>query len=373
MNILRQNITWLSYRVNKHLKNTHGDLFNSFFYNIYLTFYNSLTSRKNWLIIFILVVTFFSISSFINIDFFNFVKFDSSIAKSIIDQRTTNLAAIISMSLVVVGFLITNLAMKSSTTIKLLFKNSYIYFTLYVTFSTIGCFILLSNLRDTLSPFVFSRAVLAGTYLCVLILFLIGILFRNIIHFTDEKKISDMLKKELISEAKQKLIKNLFEKYSCDLYNKILSKDCVKYNSIENITLNNLLYPNNASKNNFEEEEIKVLKDVNIFLIKTYVFFKKMNKKNNLQYKSLKINEKFNYNEDIVWSDKKDNNQFEKWYLKRCLKTKKTDNTIDVNIYRNEFDQKIIQLAEESKYRNLEYPLEAYLELYKLQMKNKNV
>lgn len=371
MNIFRHNIIWLSYRVKKHLKKTHSDLFNPFYYRIYLNLFNSLTARKNWWIILIIIISFFLISSCINISFFNFLNFDSKIAKSIIDPRTTNLAAIISMSLVVVGFLITNLAMKSSTTITLLFKNSYIYFTLYVTLSTISCFIILSNLRDTLSDFVFSRAVLAGTYLSVLILFLIGILFRNIIHFTDEKKISEMLKKELLQEAKQKLIKNLFEKYSYDLYNEIVSRHCSKYNFVENITLKNLLNNNyKISEDLSKEDDYRVAKDINITGVLIFIFFKKLNKKSKLQYKSLKINESFNYYDDNIWAEGKKNNKFEKWFLRRCIKTKKKGSITSDDIYRNEFDQKIFQLAEESKYRNLEYPLDAYLDLYKLQMKN---
>lgn len=370
MSILRHNFFWLSYRTKKHLKKEHKELFNSLYLEFVIKIYNVLISRKNWFLVFALVVSFFSVSSFINFEILNVIEFDSNIAKSIIDTRTTNLAAIISMSLVVVGFLITNLAMKSSTTIKLLFKKSYIYFTLYLTFSTISCFIILSNLRNTLNDFVFSRAVLAGTYLCVLILFLIGILFRNIIHFTDELKISNMLKRELLEEGKKKLKNKLFEKYSNELLENILSKDCNKYDFFQNFSLNNILGAKNVTDNNKAEEKYLILKDVNLVLLSVFVFFKKINKNNKLYYTSLKINEQFNYNNDIIWADNKENTKFEKWFLKRCLITKNRVKQEQEDIYRNEFDQKIIQLAEEGKYRNLSYPLDAYLEFYELQMKN---
>ena len=74
---------------------------------------------------------------------------------------------------------------------------------------------------------------------------------------------------------------------------------------------------------------------------------------------------------DIIWMESINNSKFEKWFLRKCLKIIKIQKkqTTD-NAFRNEFDQKIIQLAEENKYRNLEEPLNAYIELYKLQMIN---
>ena len=49
---------------------------------------------------------------------------------------------------------------------------------------------------------------------------------------------------------------------------------------------------------------------------------------------------------------------------------KKESKNIDTDAYRKEFDEKIVQLAEEGKYQNLENTLQAYIELYDLQMKN---
>jgi hypothetical protein len=288
MKIFRNNNFWLRHRVTKHIETNHKDLFDPFLKQIKIRVAEYFSDQKNWFSVFLIVVTFFSISSFINLDFLNFLDFDADVAKAIIDQRTTNLAAIISISLVVVGFLITNLALKSQITIQLLFKHSFLYSILYLTFSTISCFIILSNLRNTLDDFVFARAVLAGTYLCILILFLIGKLFRNIIHFTDEKKISSMLQKELLIEAREKIKIGLMNKYSYALYQKIASENCNEYKL--DFSINDLLkndYSFSTSTRGYNEKSYRKLKDVNLFFLEVFIFFKKINKKNIITFKNL--------------------------------------------------------------------------------------
>ena len=305
------------------------------------------------------------------LSFLNCLDFDVALAKSIIDQRTTNIAAITSISLVVVGFLLTNLALKSPLTIKILFKESYLYLTVYLVFSTIICLILLSTFRDTLDPYVFTRTVLAGTYLCILILILIGYLFSNIIRFTDEKHISGLLKKELLNEGKEQLKLLFLKKYSAEIYSDFASKKCTLY--IFELSLPNFFSGNfTVSKASPDDQEnYRILKDVNLMFLSVFMFIKKLNKKNTLNFKPLKINESFDYNEDMIWTNSNSNSRFEKWFLKKSMIVSKDFEIKKENsTYRNEFDKMIIELAEENKYKKLESTLDAYLDLYKLQILN---
>lgn len=375
MKFHRNNKIWLSHRAEKYIKNNHQGLYNTIFDNVKLTLENNLCGRKNWPTVVLAVLIFFGLSGFNPecLSFLNFLDFDAALAKSIIDQRTTNIAAITSISLVVVGFLLTNLALKSPITIKILFKESYLYFTIYLVFSTIICLILLSSFRDTLNAYTFTRAVLAGTYLCILILILIGYLFSNIIRFTDEKHISGLLKKELLNEAKEELKLLLLKKYSAEIYKDFASKNCAPY--IFELSLTNLLSANitvsKSTGGDGDQENYRILKDVNLMFLALYIFIKKLNKKNVLNFKPLTINESFNYNDDMIWSNSKTNSRFEKWFLKNCMVVSKDFKIkTEKNTYRNEFDKMIIELAEENKYRKLESTLDAYLDLYKLQMIN---
>lgn len=373
MKFIRNNKIWLSYRAEKLIQNKHPDLYNTIWDDLILKFENNFCGRKNWPSVVLVVLIFFAVSGFNPecLSFLNCLDFDATLAKSIIDQRTTNIAAITSISLVVVGFLLTNLALKSPLTIKILFKESYLYLTVYLVFSTIICLILLSTFRDTLDPFVFTRTVLAGTYLCILILILIGYLFSNIIRFTDEKHISGLLKKQLLNEGKEQLKLLFLKKYSAEIYSDFASKKCTIYVfelSLTNFFSGNFTVSKAVAR---DQENYRILKDINLMFLSVFMFIKKLNKKNTLNFKPLKINESFDYNEDMIWTNSKANNRFEKWFLKNSMIVSKDfEIKTENSTYRNEFDKMIIELAEENKYRKLEGTLDAYLDLYKLQILN---
>lgn len=370
MNIIRCNSLWLRYRAENEVKINHKDLFEKrrIIFKIFL--FNTLCSKNSWIWVFIMVFIFIYTSSLINIDFLNVLFLDIKTVGTVVDQRTTNIAAIISISLVVVGFLINNLAVKSPTTYKLLFKSSLLYFTLYLTLSTIASFIIISTLRDTLDEFVFTRFVLAGTYLSIIILFLIGYLFRKIILFTNEKEIAKMLRNELKSEAKKRLQSVLLKKYSSTLFNQYYGE--LKEANF-NVTLENLLSANIVFSE-FEETNVKkrILVDINIWMLNLFIWFK-LRATKDLYCKSLQLEELYE-DKEIIWSNEKPNNRFEKWFLNRCILTKKImldeNSDSDEQTYKKEFNEKIIQLAEDNKYKNLEITLEAYIDIYDLQMKN---
>lgn len=374
LNFIRYSNIWLLHRTRKHIRRQHKELHRSFIEYHWEACISRFCGRNSWPWVVVLVLAFFGASSYPNFEWLNALDFDSDLAKTVVDQRTTNIAAIISMSLVVVGFLITNLASKSPMTLKLLFKESRLYFTLYLTFSTISCFIILSTYRETLDDFIFTRAVLAGTYLCIIILILIGYLFRKIIHFTDEKHISELLKKELLDEAKEKLKLQLLKKYSREIYIRFASRRCSQYQfqvSLPFLLSSNLTF--SSADNEQETDDYRELTNVNLLLLKCYIYIQKRKEENTVSFKSVTLNETFNYKEDLLWVNEKENTRLSKWFLKFCLTTARGHaEKKDTNAYRNEFDKMILDSAKENKHGKLEIALEAYLDLYKLKMQHQN-
>jgi hypothetical protein len=113
----------------------------------------------------------------------------------------------ISVTFAIIGFLIANLAIKESFTYNLLFKKSGFFSVAFIALSLIACFIALSTLGDWLPIDYQSGALLAGTYLIFIVIFLIGYLFTKLIRFTNQKYILNLVQRELLSESKRNLLR----------------------------------------------------------------------------------------------------------------------------------------------------------------------
>jgi len=373
----RNNNNWLRYRVKSHIRENHKDLFDSLHKNLFNRFTNYISDKEQWWVVLLFVVIVFAFSSlFSGIDFLNFINLKDETSRILVDQRTTNIATIISITLVVVGFLINNLAVKSSLTYKLLFKKSYLYPTIYLTLSTIGCFIIVSTLRDTHIPFFdFSRAVLAGTYLVFIILFLIGFLFRTIIQFTNDKEISGMLHKQFMNEAKENIKGILLRKYSTEQFSLSVQNAGAKvYDFAEAWSLaDNNLEVTEVSEGEISKIEIKnkVIQDIQINRITSFILSKKQKKAETVFCRKLGLGTNSAEINDFVWEKGKPNSNWDKFILSTCLLLKQVpEEEKETDTYRKYFDKKLEELSEESKYRNLETVLESYIELYTFQMQN---
>ncbi|OFY85870.1 MAG: hypothetical protein A3F72_16145 [Bacteroidetes bacterium RIFCSPLOWO2_12_FULL_35_15] len=357
-----------------YIREHHKDLFDKWYKNIPKRFLDYISESAQWWVVLLFVILFFSLSSVINIDCLNFITLRDETSRLLVDQRTTNIATIISITLVVVGFLITNLAVKSPVTFKLLFKKSYLYPTIYLTLSTIACFIIVSTLRDTQIPyFDFSRAVLAGTYLAFAILFLIGFLFRTIIQFTNGKEITGMLNVELMNEAKGNMKKILLIKYSSEQYITTLQNHGAKEYDFSQA----LDFSTNFQVTEISEEEIihkqvkdRVIQDIHINRIASLVSRKKK-KAETVFYRKLSLEIMSGETNNFIWEKGKPNTKWNKFILGTSLILKrKQKQKKDTYVYRKYFDKQVEELSEESKYRNLETMLESYIELYTFQMQN---
>lgn len=195
----------------------HGELMPNRlnFVSAYLGF---LSQRDKWWLVLIHVLVLLLLFTFLRFEWFMFVEFADKTAATLIDQRASNVATIISMTLAVIGLLLGNLAIKDNQTYQLLFIKSRLYLILYYTLSVICCLIVISTLRDTVPKAIFEQFVLAGTYLALFILFGIGYLFRTIIKFANATSIQAILTVELLAEARNNLRIHLLHKYSLESF-----------------------------------------------------------------------------------------------------------------------------------------------------------
>jgi len=123
------------------------------------------------------------LSGILNFNFYDIVglNIDYDLSQKIIDTRIVNISAIFSISFVIIGFLINNLKKYSEDTYDMIYKNIKLFPILYTSLTVISCLIIVSLLRNSLNPNTFNNLIVWGTFLIILILFLIGYLFKKVI------------------------------------------------------------------------------------------------------------------------------------------------------------------------------------------------
>lgn len=373
----REREGWLRYDVNRILKEKHKDLFEPVWKSKIKESMDYLFDRERWWLIILVIFSVFMLS-LIDINSLDFLDISYETAKFIIDQRTANIAAIISMTLAVVGFLISNLAIKESFAYGILFKHSKLYPIIYFTLGTIGCLIIISTLRNDIEQtYYFPKLVVTGTYMVLIVLILIGYLFRTIIHFTNSKRIWDLLEHELINEAKRNIKAWLIIKYSKQEYNKFMKKHNLKiYDFMTAFSDIDLSQDTNIPEENVRDKKVeeKIVKDVNLYALSVFIYPKRTAAK--IYYSELALDSLTTESDNYIWVKGISNSENDKKALKKCLilekkQEKKQEKKGDIkNDVRKHFDEKLEEWASKSEYRNLDGLLKSYTELYKLQMKN---
>lgn len=375
MGVFRYNNDWLRYKVLSQLKKEHPDLFQSSWKTTLNNMIEYSFDQKRWWFIIIIVIVFFSIGGLININYFNHVDLTFSTAKILVDQRASNIAAIMAITLVVVGFLINNLAVKEPLAYQLLFKYSFLYPIIYFTLSTIGCFFIISTLRNEFYTKQFDNMVLAGTYLSITILFLIGFLFKTVIQFTNDKTIKNLFHKELVAEAKHNLKSILLREKSAKLIKDEMNKIGAKeYDFFESLDIDNasLELVDSTSIRSIKKNDKYYIYDINIKKLGTLIK-KHIANKSTIYFQDLFLGKNINsYNNILIQKGTTLTDIGEGILTKNlCLKktTKSHKNNFMVKKY---FDHKLEELTNNNDFRNLEDLLESYYELYELQMNNQN-
>lgn len=376
--LFNNNKNWLKFRTKMMIKENNKVLFIPFHVQLFQRIISNITSKEKWFTIFLIVIGSFLISSFlIKVEFLNFINIEADTLKILVDQRTTNIASIFSFTLVVIGFLISNISIKSTLTLELLFKNSYIYPTIYFTLSTIGCLIIISTLRDTkIVNFNYTNAVLTGTYFAILILILIGSMFAKIIKFTNDKEINNLLHDEFIKEAKGIIYNNLLKKYShLELKKTAILAGAKEYSFAEAWNLITSIEGYIEESN--DDKIIKKIKEgevVDINLEKISSLIRDKTSKNEIIYfNNISLGDHISDRNRIVWEKSKTKSKWNTDLIKKCVVIKKKNKqVIESDIYRKYFDKKITELTEQSKFKELDMILYSYNELYSIQMKSQN-
>lgn len=217
----------LKKQTEEKIKEHHSELLVSIKQTNTTAYLNFLISRNSWILIvpFSMVVLF--VLPVLDVEFLNLIELSSDSAKIIIDQRVANIAVIISITMVIVGFLINNLAIKDAYVYSLLFKHSFLYPIIFFILSVIGCMFLISLMRDIMSlnsMRYFANVTIAATYLAIMILGLIGFLFTKIVNFTDREKINKLVEKELLKEIESTIYTTLIQKYSRAIFDIFMKK-----------------------------------------------------------------------------------------------------------------------------------------------------
>lgn len=399
--IFRRNNNWLRYRVLLIMKEHHNDLFVPIHKTLWRDFWFYISDSKRWWLVVLLALGFLSLSPFINLSFLNILKIEPATAIYIVDQRAANIATIISITLVVVGFLINNLSVKSPVVYRLLFKYSYLHPIIYLTLSTIAYFIVVSTLRDTLSSFVFTRIVLAGTYLSFVILFLIGFLFQKVFRFSNKNEIIKILADELLHEASEKTKQILLLKYGKQIFNdEMKKKGASEYDWSENWEyFNSKIEITEVTDKEIQtkQKDFKIIHDINLVAVSDFISKIGLNEqhhhnwpvhlnffsfhsnrqkiipkqRNKILYQKLHLEMSIDVNTNFIWEKGRKNTEKEKKKLRSVLVMKTQSAKVkDTEAMRKYFDQELEDSTEHGQYKNIQILLDSYTKLYEFQMQH---
>src|SRR5262245_9544599 len=108
-------------------KQTFPEVYPKISFSPLSNFLSFINSSKRGLIVIPITILFLLIGQFLSPKFLQWIHIPEETARYIIDQRIANLATIFSITLIVIGWLLTNLAIRESYSFRLLFKKTYLY------------------------------------------------------------------------------------------------------------------------------------------------------------------------------------------------------------------------------------------------------
>lgn len=187
-------------QVNAFASNTFPEVFHNGADRIIPKLLNKINSKGWGLIVVPITLSVLIMGLLIRPSWLQFFHVSTDTARIIVDQRLTNLATIFSISLVVVGWLITNISVKESISYQLLFKRTYLYPIFYYIISLLGGLMLFSMLRHE-SYIDMGSIVVTGTYLIIIALALIVFLFVRLINVVDTAFFYEALERQVLQEV----------------------------------------------------------------------------------------------------------------------------------------------------------------------------
>jgi hypothetical protein len=335
-----------------------------------------LSERKNWHYVFSIVLMLFLLMTFLPLPCFKVINFQPTTLYTIIDQRTSNVATMVSMTIAIISILMSNLAIKEPLTITLLFRKSKLYLAVNYILSTIFLLIVVSTLRDEFpienGNHYYENAVVACTYLSLGTIVFIGYLFYSVIQFSSSAEVQRILENELIKEVYTNVKIQLLAKYSQDEFRKVMSHYSIgsyQVAAIAGIIPESIgtFEPSQTDINQTSDQE-QLIYDMD--LEKMCNLLKSQDPKSKRYYINLlSINGVYTELNNYIWPfDRNSSGNIE---LQSCLKLKSSNKQLlEDDRCRNHFDTKLEEYAESGKAKEMEKILKLYETIYEIQLKH---
>lgn len=359
--MFRNNSNFLRYTVEKKIKENHREICLTKSQMILERFKSLVSGKGSWIAILATVASIILLSQLVGyIPFLRIIDFEDNTTANLIELRISNIATITSITLVVVGFLINNLALKSPLTFELLFKKLYLYSTIYLILISIGVFVILSTLKDSQDLFnSYNNAVLASTYIMIVVLFVIGYLFKTIVTFADERVILRLLKNQLFNEAKENLIIALINKYSRERYIEIVEEA-----GAEMFVFGEYLELSE------EGGHIRYIHDINTKRLSNYIRKKIETNNTRVLFQTISLQSRIKSTDAFVWQEGFHNDR-DTLKLQKCLYLRKTINERQ-NKYKSYFESEFKDSVSKSNFVKVDEILSSLRELYIMEQRHLN-
>lgn len=362
--IFRKNKNWLRFQTESELKKIHSDFFPSRSQRILKNTKDFITNGRSWWFVILLVFLLFVVGSFIN---FHFVEYKTSI--ELINNRIRDLSALFSISLVVLGFMLNNIAQKSSLILRILFKEIYMYPIIYFSLSVIGTLIVVATFVDILPEEKFKSLFVIGIILLILVLFLIGFLFTKAFLFVGKSEIDKRLKKELLIEAKKNMIGILIQYKSSELFSLFMKENDIEEKKKYKTGSLFLLFRSLSTSSFFSrsEDQSRCIEDINLKVLGDKI--KKLNDQKPILCSTLRIGEVLDLESDkpIFNIGNKELTLNESPLIKLlCIENMADKEQL---MFREYFDKEFKKHSNDGDYDEMSKVLENYYELYIIQLK----
>jgi hypothetical protein len=237
----------------------------------------------------------------INYDSIALIVLSYNEAVAIIDLRLNVLATIVGSVLIVIGFLVNNLAEKTNISFQILFRITYLFPIVFFSLSTLGYFLVISYLRSTINPYYFVQIIIFMLVMFILIIILIGFLFKNLISIVDPIFLINRYKKTINILSTRIILDEIVSIISLRLYQKRLQE--INLNEIDTLDIHKTFslkyYVISIDKRSFFLKDIRT-NALSKFLEK----IKKKHKDLNIEYMPLGINIILNYNQTLFSIEK---------------------------------------------------------------------
>lgn len=349
------------------MKERHSDLIKDVKTQQRQTYVNNLLSLDHWYITVLGTMLYYMIIT--SVTMFTGITLDADGYGPFIDQRSSNLATISGMCLAVITFLMSNIAVKEPYAYKLLFTSTKMYAAIFFVLTSLGCFIMVSTLRNTIPKACYPYFVLSSSFVFVTVLFVIGYLFSRAIYYTNPKKIDEFMNRELQLGASVIIFHGLMRKYSLERYQQLMKQHGALPYSLSDHFNSSWLFNTTSWQSQEEviaqEQQQKYVLDIDVVLLANYI----QQKEKPVYYHNLAFNESTELSDNYIFRPGQDNSPEEKRALKNILfLTKQKEHYSSVIEIREHFDEKMILYSEKGQTKELARILDGIKVLMKLQV-----